>query len=107
MGCRRTEAAGKIPRFRNWATSWRALRRLIPTGLLVVFLFTGLDSCTNGSRSSPPVTVTLLDPGWLDKEFSVWRSHEVQQFARETGIDVKLLPAPETAVDQLVLWRKL
>src|SRR5579863_3977970 len=107
MGCRRTEAAGKIPSIRNRAISWRALRRLIPTGLLVVFLFTSLESCTNPSRTSIPVTVTLLDPGWLDKEFSALRSHEVQQFTRETGIEVKLLPAPETAVDQLVLWRKL
>jgi trehalose/maltose transport system substrate-binding protein len=51
--------------------------------------------------------VTLLDPGWPDKEFSDWRAHEVEEFTHETGIQVKLLPAPETAIDQLVLWRKL
>ena len=107
MGCRHTEVAGQIPGIRNRATSWPALRRLIPTGLVVVFLLTGLESCRDSSRISPPVTVTLLDPGWLDQEFSAWRSHEVQQFTRETGIQVKLLPAPETAVDQLALWRKL
>src|ERR1051326_742812 len=107
MGCRQTEAAGQIPGIRNRPTSWCALRRLIPTGLLVVFLFTGLDSCTDPSRTFPPVTVTLLDPGWLDKEFSNQREHEVQEFTRETGIQVKLLPAPETAIDQLALWRKL
>src|SRR5258708_5761237 len=108
MGCRRIEvAAGKIPRFRNGAFFRGALRRLISTGLLVVFLFTCLECCTDPGHDTGPVTITLLDPGWLDKEFSDWRNHEVQEFTRETGIQVRLLPAPETAVDQLTLWRKL
>jgi trehalose/maltose transport system substrate-binding protein len=70
-----------------------------------VFLLFSFGSCNNSAVE--PVTVTLLDPGWLDKEFSDWRDHEVADFTRETGIHVKLLPAPETALDQLTLWRKL
>jgi trehalose/maltose transport system substrate-binding protein len=53
------------------------------------------------------VTITLLDPGWLERGFLDWRTHEMQQFKSETGIAVKLLPAPETEGDQLKLWRKL
>lgn len=66
-----------------------------------------LESCGDTSQQPGSVTVTLLDPGWLDKEFVSWRKHEEEQFTRETGILVKDLPAPETAVDQLALWRKL
>jgi trehalose/maltose transport system substrate-binding protein len=51
--------------------------------------------------------VTLLDPGWLDKEFRDWRDQEAKEFTRETGIEVKLLEAPEGAEEQLTLWRKL
>lgn len=70
-------------------------------------LFPFLASCRDTSQQPGSVTVTLLDPGWLDKEFVSWRKHEEEAFTRETGILVKDLPAPETAVDQLVLWRKL
>jgi trehalose/maltose transport system substrate-binding protein len=75
------------------------------TGLAVVSLIAALASCHHSSVE--PVTVTLLDPGWPDKEFSDWRDREVAEFTRETGVQVKLLPAPETALDQLSLWRKL
>jgi len=74
-------------------------------GLIAVFLIVALESCNHPPVA--PVTVSLLDPGWLDKEFTDWRDHEVREFTRETGIQVKLLPAPETAMDQLSLWRKL
>ena len=75
-------------------------------GLVGVFLIVGLEAC-HLSSVEPAVTVTLLDPGWPDKEFSDWRDHEVAEFTHETGIQVKLLPAPETALDQLSLWHKL
>jgi trehalose/maltose transport system substrate-binding protein len=91
--------------FRNQSHFLGSFRRLVTTGTVVVFLIVGLGACHHSSVE--PVTVTLLDPGWPDKEFSDWRDHEVAEFARETGIHVKLLPAPETALDQLSLWRKL
>jgi len=90
---------------RDWSLFLGSFRRLVLTGLSVVSLILILASCHHSSVE--PVTVTLLDPGWPDQEFSDWRDHEVAQFTRETGIQVKLLPAPETALDQLSLWRKL
>jgi len=85
----------------------RTPQRLIRAGLCVAFLVAGLESCQEPSREPVPVTITLLDPGWLDKEFIAWRLHEEEDFTRETGIRVKHFPAPERAVDQLTLWRKL
>jgi trehalose/maltose transport system substrate-binding protein len=64
-----------------------------------------LGSC--GKPARQPATITLLCPGWADKQFSDRREQEVAQFTRETGIEVKLLPGPEAAFDQLALWRKL
>jgi trehalose/maltose transport system substrate-binding protein len=49
----------------------------------------------------------MIDQGWLDKVYRDSRNREIQQFTTETGIRVELLPAPEAAVDQLALWRKL
>lgn len=72
-----------------------------------MLLVPSLNSCRHTPPQSTPVTITLLDPGWLDKEFIEWRKHEEENFTRETGILVKDLPAPETANDQLALWRKL
>lgn len=86
--------------------SW-TLRRLSKATALLVLLFTGLEGCRDSVPESGPVTITLLDPGWPDKEFVSWRKHEEEDFTHETGILVRDLPAPETAVDQLALWRKL
>jgi trehalose/maltose transport system substrate-binding protein len=85
-------------------------RRVVPfAGLVAILLliFLTLEGCRDTSSPTAPVTVTLLDPGWLDKEFVSWRKHEEEEFTHETGILVKDLPAPETAIDQLALWRKL
>ncbi|HSS91044.1 MAG TPA: hypothetical protein VLL69_17130, partial [Streptosporangiaceae bacterium] len=70
-------------------------------------IFWGLEGCGDTASTPAPLTITLLDPGWLDKEFVSWRKHEEEEFTRETGILVKDLPAPETAIDQLTLWHKL
>lgn len=78
---------------------------LLSVGAILVF--TTLESCRHTPTQPAPVTVTLLDPGWLDKEFLAWRKHEEEDFTRETGIQVKDFPAPETAIDQLALWHKL
>jgi len=83
------------------------LRGLWTPLLGVAALFLCLESCCDTTPQPGAVTITLLDPGWLDKEFVSWRRHEEEEFTRETGILVKDLPAPETAIDQLALWRKL
>jgi len=53
-----------------------------------------------------PVTLTLLEE-WSNKTFSDARQQELQQFTRETGIRVSLLPSPESARQRLALWKEL
>ena len=76
------------------------------TLVCTLLLLIGLGSCRKPT-GQPTTTVTLLCPGWVDKEFRDRREQEVAQFTRETGIQVKLLPGPESATEQLALWRKL
>jgi len=53
-----------------------------------------------------PVTLSLLEE-WSNKTLSEARQQELQQFTRETGIRVSLLPSPDSARQRLVLWREL
>ena len=105
MQCRQVA----IQKMRNQGRIFSSLtfRSVIRAGLSGVFLMTGLQGCQKPAPDPGPVTITLLDPGLLDPEFTTWRKHEEEEFTHETGIRVKDLPAPETAVDQLALWRKL
>ncbi len=54
-----------------------------------------------------PITLTLLDQRWVSKQFVEEYEQELQQFTRETGIQVKFPPTPESAREQLALWREL
>ena len=87
--------------------TWRRALPVAGAVAILLLVFVGLEGCGDTASPPAPVTITLLDPGWLDKEFISWRKHEEEEFTRETGILVKDLPAPETAIDQLALWRKL
>ncbi len=64
-----------------------------------------LESCAKPSAHEP-VTLTFVEE-WSNKTFSEARQQELQQFTRETGIRVNLLPSPESARQKLVLWREL
>jgi trehalose/maltose transport system substrate-binding protein len=64
-----------------------------------------LQGCSRPSVHEP-VTLTLLEE-WSNKTFSEARQQELQQFTRETGIRVSLLPSPDSARQRLVLWREL
>ena len=64
-----------------------------------------LQGCARPSVHEP-VTLTLLEE-WSNKTFSEARQQELQQFTRETGIRVSLLPSPDSARQRLVLWREL
>jgi trehalose/maltose transport system substrate-binding protein len=64
-----------------------------------------LQACTRPSAHEP-VTLTLLEE-WSSKAFSEARQQELQQFTRETGIRVSVLPSPDSAQQRLVLWREL
>jgi len=70
--------------------------------LLFSFL---LGGCARPSVQEP-VTLTLLEE-WSNKTFSDARQQELQQFTRETGIRVSLLPSPESARQRLALWKEL
>jgi len=71
----------------------------------IVLLSFLLEGCARPSVHEP-VTLTLLEE-WSDKRFSEARQQELQQFTRETGIRVSLLPSPDSARQRLVLWREL
>src|ERR1700674_411792 len=64
-----------------------------------------LHGCARPSVHEP-VTLTLLDE-WSSKTSSDARQQELQQFTRETGIRVSLLPSPESARQRLALWKEL
>jgi trehalose/maltose transport system substrate-binding protein len=74
-----------------------------PVCILLLTLL--LHGCARPSVHEP-VTLTLLDE-WTTKTFSEGRQQELQQFTRETGIRVSLLPSPESAQQKLALWQEL
>src|SRR5258705_10168848 len=71
----------------------------------IVLLSLLLEACARPSVHEP-VTLTLLEE-WSNRTFSEARQQELQQFTRETGIRVSLLPSPESARQRLVLWREV
>src|SRR5258708_28457291 len=73
--------------------------------ICILLLSLVLEGCARPSVQEP-VTLTLLEE-WSNKTFSEARQQELQQFTRETGIRVNLLPSPESARQRLVLWQKL
>ena len=83
----------------------RANSGTIAGPVCIVLLPLFLASCTR-PPSPEPVTLTLLEE-WTNKTFSEGRQQELQQFTRDTGILVKLLPSPESARDKLTLWQEL
>jgi trehalose/maltose transport system substrate-binding protein len=74
-------------------------------GLCIVLLPLLLAGCARQSAHDP-VTLTLLEE-WTTKTLNEGREQELQQFTRETGIRVKLLPSPESAREKLALWQEL
>src|ERR1700738_1625742 len=84
--------------------------RLYPSGkmagpVFIVLLSFFLEGCS-GSSDHEPVTLTLREE-WSNKRCSDARQQELQQFTRETGIQVKLLPSPDSARQRLALWKEL
>src|SRR3979411_2053336 len=75
---------------------------VLSKGFLLLLL---LEGCTRPPTHEPG-TLTLLEE-WTQLTFSQGRQQELQQFTRETGIKVKLLPSPESAREKLFLWQEL
>jgi trehalose/maltose transport system substrate-binding protein len=73
-------------------------------GLLVLAAAQG---CKKPNQAAPEVVLTIIDQSWLDKPSQALLGEELNQFTRETGIRVQVLPAPEVALEQLDTWRNL
>jgi trehalose/maltose transport system substrate-binding protein len=86
--------------YAGWSNSSEMVRPVC-----IVFLFLLCEGCVRTSVHEP-VTLTLLEE-WSSKTFSEARQQELQQFTRETGIRVSLLPSPDSARQRLALWREL
>jgi trehalose/maltose transport system substrate-binding protein len=89
---------------RGGYTAWSNYGMML-RAICVVLFWLCLQGCTKPSAREP-VTLTLLEE-WTNKAFNEAREHELQQFTRETGIQVRLLPSPESAQQKLALWRDL
>src|SRR6201982_32188 len=74
---------------------------------LATFLLVAGQAFRRAVQSVPEITLVLIDQTWLDRTFQDRRNLELEQFTKETGIRVKLLPAPEGAVETLDAWRSL
>jgi trehalose/maltose transport system substrate-binding protein len=84
----------------EWANSCK-----VAGTVCIVLLCLLLEGCGRPSAHEP-VTLTFLEE-WVNKTFGEARQQELQQFTRETGIRVRLLPSPDSARQRLVLWREL
>src|SRR6202049_3955490 len=100
MNFQRIVAQGLRGPYVGWSNPGRMARPIC-----VMLLALLLESCTSPSVHEP-VTLTLLEE-WSSKTFSDARQRELQQFTRETGIRVSVLPSPDSARQRLALWKKL
>ncbi len=76
-------------------------------GSIATFLLVAGQACRRAVQPVPEITLVLIDQTWLDRTFQDRRNLELEQFTKETGIRVKLLPSPEGAVETLDAWRSL
>jgi trehalose/maltose transport system substrate-binding protein len=85
---------------------WRRSAKV--AGIVCTFLFSFV---LHGDQpiSKEPVTITFVDPEWSHDltERTLVTDDRLKEFTQQTGIGVKHLPTPETALDQLDLVRKL
>src|ERR1700726_112828 len=100
MKIQRVVARGIRGLYAGWSSSGNLVRPIC-----IVLLSLLLEGCSRPSVHEP-VTLTLLEE-WSNKTFSEARQQELQQFTRETGIRVSLLPSPDSARQRLILWREL
>jgi trehalose/maltose transport system substrate-binding protein len=74
---------------------------------ICLLVLSAAQGCKNPNQAAPEVVLTIIDQSWLDKPSQALLGEELNQFTKETGIRVQILPAPEVAVDQLETWRNL
>ena len=78
-------------------------RYLSFASILLPILF--LLGCHGAGRGASGVVLTVIDQGWLGSGPRL--APEMEEFTRQTGVRVRILPAPEGAVEQLATWREL
>lgn len=76
-------------------------------GAICLVVLWAAQGCNKKDHAAPEVELTIIDQSWLDKPSQALLGEELNQFTKETGIRVQILPAPEVAVDQLETWRNL
>lgn len=84
-------------------TSYRMQKWLFAVAVLL--LATTLSSCQKAA--SQPVTLSYFRLGWAQPDELPSAGLLSEQFIRETGIQLRNLPVPETTLDQLSISRKL
>src|SRR3974390_46543 len=88
---------------RPWWPGSNSDGRVAAVCLILFFLLH--QGCTRPSHE--PVTLSIVDQQWTTENFHRAELQELAEFTRQTGIQVKYLPAPESAGEQLALWREL
>src|ERR1700733_10753934 len=81
-------------------------RRAFLNSIATLLLVSG-QACGRAVQPVREITLVLIDQTWLDRTFQHRRNLDLEQFTEETGFRVKLLPAPEGAVETLDAWRSL
>ena len=105
MACPRTVRVRPSPD-RVLASLFKKSRLYTATGVGILVILAG-QGCKTASKQTAPITITLIDQNWPDEESRRHRVEEFRRFTNETGIRVELMPSPEDAVEQLVVWREL
>ena len=91
----------KLSCFRGPDLSPVTLRHLSIVCILLFILFA--LGCHSTGRRASRIILTVIDQGWPGSRLGP----ELEEFTRQTGIRVQILPAPEAAVEQLAFWREL
>ena len=80
--------------------------RLVKTASFLGVLLFLAQGCSRPS-SHEPVTLTYLDVEWDTPDAMPALARELQDFTKQTGIQVRRLPRPDGSLNQLALWREL
>ena len=93
----RCKIRGVQPR---WSRSTKIAR-------IMAILLLSLGLACSRQPLHEPVTLTFLDVEWEAPDQLPGLAEDLQDFTRETGIQVKRLPRPDGSLNQLALWRDL
>ncbi len=66
-----------------------------------------LSGCSHPQPAKQPVTLSYFRLGWAQPDELPTAVSLSERFTRETGIQLRSIPVPETTLDQLVVSRKL